>query len=215
MNDDNVWRVLDRNLWGMPQSNWLRMLELPLNMLELPLRRTSPPSETSPAAWILRWAWPLAGLMFGAFIAPPLLERADLANLSYSGALEIGLAVLAASVVQSAGWLLVALAFHVLIPLLERLDAHIGDWWADRLIGPAVALGLAIPVLILPLAGIGYSIYRYVAWVGPSQQALTVAFVGGLLAMMILPLIRTIVTSKLFKFIINWLRGDKAKSRGA
>ncbi|HEX6799394.1 MAG TPA: hypothetical protein VF116_16925 [Ktedonobacterales bacterium] len=222
MRGDNVWRTLDDNNWGTVKRNWPQLLRLPLALLELPLRDPRPayPGRYQQAyrwpGWILRWGWPVAALMLGAFIAPLSLELVGLANLSYSGVLEIAVALLVAILAQSADWLFAVLVFHVIRPMLERIDERSAGWWVNWLVGPVVALGFALPPLILPFVGVCYGIYRYVTWVGPGQHGVTVAFVGGLVVMMlVVPLVRRIVTSSLLKFIISRLRGDKAKPHEA
>jgi hypothetical protein len=68
----------------------------------------------------------------------------------------------------------------------------------------------------LPLAVVGYGIYRYFTWLSVSQHSITIAFVGALLVKtFLIPLIKGIVTGALFKFFMRWLRGDKPKPRGA
>jgi hypothetical protein len=118
----------------------------------------------------------MAGLVLGALIAPWLVQFAGLSTTPYHDWLGVPVALLAGILVQYLGWIL---AF--LLPL--------------RLIPPSLYKLLSYPAVALPLAGVGYGIYRYLTWVGPGQSSVRSAFFGALVVWWFLDLlIRVIVT---------------------
>ncbi len=148
--------------------------------------------------WLFGWAWALAGLVLGALSAPSHVQVAGLSDAPYQDALVIGVVALAGFLVQVLGWCLLALIFGV---------------------GKAVSLPktLGWPVLlvvfVLPLAGVGYALYRYFTWVGAGQEVVTVAFVGGLLIKtFLIPLIKGILSGAALKFLIRVRGGGKTES---
>jgi hypothetical protein len=168
-----------------------------LDMLEPPWRDSGSDKERFNHwfLWLVGWTWALAGLVLGALVAPSLVQVAGFSSTPYEDALVVGVAVLAGFIVQLLGWLIGALA------------GLITASWLD---GTLVAT-----VVVLPLAGVGYGIYRYLTWVGAGQRSVTIAFVGGLLIKTFaIPLIKGIVTGALFKWFLNWLRGGNTKARG-
>ena len=57
-----------------------------------------------------------------------------------------------------------------------------------------------------------YALYRNLTWAGMGQQAVTLAFAGGLLLNAFAsPLLMGIVTGALAKWFIGWLRSGKVK----
>jgi hypothetical protein len=110
----------------------------------------------------------------------------------------IGVVALAGFLVQVLSWCLLALIFGV--GKAASLPKALG--WPVLLV-----------VFVLPLAGVGYALYRYVTWVGTGQGVVTTAFLGGLLIKtFLIPFIKGIVTGAGFKLFMRWLRGGKPKS---
>jgi hypothetical protein len=178
-----------------------------LEMLEPPWRRPGRESPLNGRFWVVGWTWAIAGLILGAFIAPSVLRRAGLANSNYADALNLAVAVLTGFLVQFLGWLF---GFGVLGSLADYLEG-VPDWVTNVLYLPFVGV-----FVLLPLAGVGYALYRYLTWVGPGQRSIIVAFVGGLLIKaFIIPAIWGAIKSKAFRLFMNWLRGNKVKARGA
>lgn len=71
-------------------------------------------------------------------------------------------------------------------------------------------MGILALGLLVPFAGVGYGIYRYLTWAGAGQRTVTVSFVGGLLVKTLaIPLIKGIVTGAIFRWFTGWLRGGK------
>jgi hypothetical protein len=177
---------------------WSVMLSPPLAM------RGGDESSCGDIVWrIVGWTWALVGLIGGAIAAPWLVQSAGLSNTPFQDPLVIGIAVFAGFLIQFFGWLLRYLLDRFIISIRE-------DWMGLR---EAVAC-LTLPVIILlPCAGVGYGVYRFLTWIGPVERPTTIAFVGGLLVKtFLIPLIKGIVTGALFRWFMGWLRGGKPKS---
>jgi hypothetical protein len=178
-----------------------------LDMLEPPWRRPGRDNPLTWRFWFVGWIWAVAGLILGAFIAPTVLQRAGLADSDYQDAFNLAVAVLTGFLVQFLGWIF---AFGVLAPLADHLEG-MPDWVSDVLYFPFVAV-----FALLPVAGVGYALYRYLTWVGVGQRSIAVAFVVGLLVKaFIIPTIWGVLKSKAFRLFMRWLRGDTVKPRGA
>jgi hypothetical protein len=174
-----------------------------LEMLEPPWRRPGRDNPLTWRFWVAGWTWAIAGLVLGAFIAPTVLQHAGLASTDYQDALNLSVALLTGFLVQFLGWVF---AFGVLAPLADYLEG-LPDWVSVVLYFPFVAA-----FALVPLAGVGYALYRYLTWVGAGQRSIAVAFVGGLLIKaFVIPAIWGAMKSKAFRLFMGWLRGDKVK----
>jgi hypothetical protein len=185
---------------GWMRESWVAMLEPPWS--HRPDTSDWLAEDVYWPTWIIGWLWTIAGILLGALIAPSLLQLVGLAHATYSDWLVIGVAVVAGFFVQLIGFTLVNI-----------LNAVTPGDWGDL---PVLQLWLLVPIgivfILLPFAGVGYGIYRYLTWVGPSQRSVTVAFVGALLAKtLLIPLIKSIVTGALIRWIARVLRGGKVK----
>lgn len=159
--------------------------------------------EIHRANWLVNWTWAIIGLVGGALVAPSLLQLVGLAHTSYTDGLVIAVAVVAGLLVQLLGTVLSVLSVH-LFPIKTN-----GLGWYVIELGGCV-------VVLFPLVGVGYGIYRYLTWVGPGQRSVTVAFVGGLLIKtFVIPAIWGAIKSSAFQAFMRWLRGDKVKTRDA
>jgi hypothetical protein len=185
---------------------WYDLKDAWADMLEPPWRHSGPDDERVGHwfAWLAGWAWAIAGLAFGALYAPSILQSVGLSDTGYQDWLVIGFAVLVGFLVQFLGWCLMTLPDLLHVDFIRNRSGWI------RLLFIFVALALFVSI---PLAAVGYGIYRYLTWVGASQGVVTVGFVGGLLIKTFaIPLIKSIVTGALFKWFMRWLRGSKTKS---
>lgn len=174
-----------------------------LSMFALPWRNQSTDAVergTTWTAWIVGWTWTLAGLAGGAVLAPGMVQAARLANTPYQDWLAIAIAVLASVLVQLCGLLLLSL-WGVATP-----DDYVAKVQSQapslHLLAGVLTIWLAgLVAMVLPVAGIGYAVYRYLTWVGPGQHSVAVAFVGGLLIKTFaVPLIKGLATGALFKW---------------
>jgi hypothetical protein len=200
-------------------------------MLEPPWRHTGPDSSRGYhwTVWFSNWAWAIAGLIFGALVAPSLVQLAGLSNSPYQDYLDISVAVLTGFVVQLLSLLSLTVLLDVLTVAVRRtIGDRIYAWWeqvTDKVsaqeidkVSAVVIIGLGvffvvftILLMTLPLAAIGYAIYRYLRWVGPGQGQVTVAFAGALLVKaFLIPLIQGIISGAALKWLIGWLRGKPA-----
>jgi len=148
--------------------------------------------------WLLAWAWSLAGLVVGATVAPSLVQVTGLAENPNLGALMVGVVVLAGFLAQVLGWCLLALIFAV---------------------GKAVSLPNALgrPVLlvvfVLPLAALGYILYRSGTRAGAHQDIVPLIFVGGVFVKaFLIPSVSAMATDAGLKVLMGRLRGGKPKS---
>lgn len=175
--------------------------------------------------WLLGWSWALAGMVAGALVAPSLVNFAGLADTSYQDWLVIGVALVSGFVVQLLGWTLVA--YPLTVDFLNKIGnmtdeelQKVGLVRLQKSQQPVkrnrVLIGCWLPItMLLPLAGVSYGVYRYLTWIGPGQQSVTIAFVGGLLVKtFLIPFIKGIVTGALFRWFVNWLRGGKDQKNG-
>jgi hypothetical protein len=143
------------------QYSWRRWRDLPW----LPWRRFHARDE-----WPLNVAFALLGLVLGALAAPSLVQVTRGAGTAYQDALVVAVALVSSLCVFLVGY---HLAFVMVL---------LSAWISQRIWGAYVTL---------VVAAIGYGVYRYVAWVGPGQREVSVAFVGGLLIkVFLIPLIR-------------------------
>ena len=149
--------------------------------------------------WLTGWAWTLVGLVLGAFIAPSLVHLVGLSNTPYQDYIDISVSVLAGFLVRFLGWCLYVF-------LVQSAVVVVAGWMgvATR---PGVGYGALISAAALPLAGVGYALYRYLHWVGAGQERVTTAFVGGFL-------IKAIVTGAALKWVVTRLRGRNAPKPG-
>ena len=178
-------------------------------MLEPPWRHSGPNSARRLhwSLWLSGWVWALAGIFGGALVAPTLVQLAGLADTPYQDAFVIAVAVVAGFLVQILGG-----CIHLLARMLGGFVPPMAVPIADL---PLVFGLLLLPFgcALLPLAGVVYSVYRYLTWLGAGQGLVTTALVGGMLIKTLLvPLSKGIVTGALFKLFMGWLRGGKAKS---
>lgn len=195
---DATQESLGSVLLGVLKDVWLSMYELPWHHSGDDESR-----GTHWFIWVVGWAWTLAGLVAGAFIAPTLIRLAGLAHTRYQDWFVIGIAILAGLVVQLVGWFSTGLVMLFVIQVVAN-DGDISD--------KAFSVMIAVAV-ILPFGGVGYGIYRYLTWVGSGQRHVTIAFVGGFaVKMVVIPLIKTIVTGTATGWFVRWLRGEKAKA---
>lgn len=173
--------------------------------------------------WLIGWAWAVVGLVGGALAAPSLVQLAGLGNLPYQDELVIGIAVVTGFLVQLLGWCCVALITASLVRFFPRLAVGMirydvmnqTAWMPSRVFARRRIVYYAV-LALLPLAGVGYALYRYLTWVGEGQQAFTIAFVGALLVKaFLIPFVKGIITGAIFKYFVNWLRGNRVKARGA
>jgi hypothetical protein len=188
-----------RELMDMLKGTWLAMLEPPWRNSVAGLT----PFQHQ-AVWLIGWAWAIAGLILGAFFAPSLVQYVGLANTPYRDELDIGIAVLAGFLVQLLGWLLL-LPFVLAVQRINyRALAN------PRLLLSVLAIIASVPV---PLAAVGYALYRYFTWVGTGQGLVTTGFVGGLLIKtFLIPFIKSIVTGVAFQRFMTWLHGKDAST---
>jgi hypothetical protein len=189
------------------RSTWLRMLAPPWP-------NPSTGRRSAWFSWLVGWAWTLAGVIGGALLAPTIVQAVGLTNTAYQDWLVIGFAALVGIVVQSVGVTLVTLVDFV--PFYGREDFWNDDKpWPIELMLMLLLVVSAVVAVVLPLAGVGYGIYRYLTWIGPGQRTVTIAFVGGLLIKTFLvPFIKSLVTGTLFKLIVRLLRGKNTKKAG-
>lgn len=152
--------------------------------------------------WIIGWAWVLAGLVLGAFLAPVLVQSMRLMHMPYEDETAIAITVLMGFLVQILGWgLLVLLTFGS-----ERIWGDASGWpyW--------LSIPWMVIVFLMPLASVGYGLFRYLTWVGAGQREIIVAATGGfLIKAFILPAIAGFAKSKTFKLFMAWLRGGRDK----
>jgi hypothetical protein len=158
--------------------------------------------------WLLFWTWTVGGLVGGALLAPSLVQFAGLADASYKDWGLVAAAVVMGFLIRILGWAVVGIVYTIVY-----LMTLIVGRWSDVNDMPGLILVLPfVLVLALPLAGVGYSVYRYFSWIGPGQHsvllALAGAFVGALLSnRVVFPLIN----ATLFKWLVDWLRGKETK----
>lgn len=177
-----------------------------LLMLEPPWRPAPEGKRTDWFEWLSSWSWAIAGLVLGAFIAPPLVRYLGFANSRLQDQIDIGIAVLMGVLVQLVGWSLL-LAGLIWVRRLNRLPT---------VLKPVLYFALSILVQFAPLVGVGYGIYRYLVWVGAGQRSVTIAFIGGLLVKaFVIPAVWGAIKSRAFQAFMRWLRGDKVKAKGA
>ncbi len=185
-----------------------KMKVFSLWMLEPPWRHSGP-AQWEKAHWLVWFVgsvWSLAGLVLGAVVAPSLVQSVGHLATPYQGALVTGVAVLAGFLVQSLGWLLLVPTLYVVVLIPQHLS------WPNAARQASVLL-VCFVFAVVPFAGVGYALYRYVTWVGTGQGLVTTAFVGGLLVKtLLIPFIKGIVTGALLKWFMGWLRGDKTES---
>lgn len=193
-----------KHLWNGLRLVWLNMLEPPWRHSE------QADSQTIYwLRWLVGWSWTLAGLVLGALAAPSLIQVVGLADTSYSDWLVIAVAVAAGVLVQTLGWVLL---------LLFGTATPEADYWDNTrpLLQTLLFLFVILVLILWPLAGVGYGIYRYLTWIGAGQREVTIAFVGGLLIKMFaIPLVKGIVTGALLRWVMNWLRGGKNTKNAA
>ncbi len=196
--------------WSQFKGTWLLMIELPWQNPRIDDRRLHWQQ------WLLGWSWTLGGLVLGALVAPQLLQFAGLSTAPYQDLLVIGVAAVAGFLVQFLGWSLVGLSLAYinnerLRPLIDAVIAM--PSFVQRVVVQlykVAVYALIFALVMLPLAGVGYGIFRYLTWVGAGQREVTIAFVGALLVKtFLIPFIKGIVTGALFKWFMNWLRGGK------
>jgi hypothetical protein len=169
-------------------------------MLEPPWLDSTGEIRNHWAIWLIGWAWSVSGIVLGALVAPTLAQQLGLTNSGYQDMFVMAIAVIAGFLVQFLGWCMMGLLAAVLDNAVKRYPQ-----WLDDSIGWVFAL--------VPLAGVGYGIYRYVTWVGAGQRTATVAFIGGLLIKtLVLLVITSHVTDTLSKWFMGRIRGDKPKS---
>ena len=150
--------------------------------------------------WVVGWAWAVSGVVLGALVAPSILRWAGVSSTQYQDWLVIVVALLAGILVQLLGWCM----YIVVI----KGAVYLFDGFFRDVIGL-----LFLVVCILPFAGVGYCIYRYLIWVGTGQRSITVAFAVTFLAKtLLIPFIKGLVTGALFKWFMNRLRGGNPKS---
>jgi hypothetical protein len=176
------------------------------DMLEPPWQDSTLCRSEHWRSWLLGWAWAVSGVLLGALIAPALTQQLGLENTSYQDTFVIAVAFIAGFLVQFLGWCLVGI-----YTIMGKHQPDGSHWWHILILLMYIA---AYPVaLFMPLASVGYGIYRYLTWVGAGQRSVTVAFVGGfLLKVFLIPFIKGLVTGALFKWFLGWVRGDKPKS---
>jgi hypothetical protein len=172
--------------------------------------------------WLSGWAWAVAGLVLGAFVAPALVQHVGLVNTPYQDSLVIGVAVVAGFLAQLVGWCLFW-GIHIVLAWLWTRNGPTRSHWVgennygrlsgNRLLGE---FGMLMELAALLFLVLGFALYRYLTWVGPGQSQVITAFVGGLLVKtFLIPFIKGIVTGALFRRFMRWLRGDKVKASGA
>lgn len=168
------------------------------------------------------WAWSLAGLILGALIAPQFVHSVRVFNGPYQDASIIATAILAGFLAQLIGWCvalcLLAAGKEMTFRLLytPNVDRVVGISFTNRLSMVIEWLFFPMASALLPLVGVGYGIFRYFTYVGAGQHYITVAFVGSLLIKtLLIPFVKGLVTGAIFRWFIRWLRGDKAKPKGA
>lgn len=174
------------------------------------------------AFWLIGWAWAIMGLVGGALVAPSLVQFAGLSHVPYQDELIVGIAVVAGFLVQLVAWCFLAVITASLLRFLPGLARTITNV-NFALVSQSVYMPTTVfsrrrvvyfAVLgLVPLAGVGYVLYRYYAWIGVGQRSVTVAFVGALLVKtFLIPLIKGIVTGALFKWFVGWLRGKNTQT---
>ena len=169
--------------------------------VEPPWRHSGPDGERGLhwAEWLIGWAWRLAGLVLGAFIAPVLVQYWGVADTPFQDPLVIGTAVLASFLVQWVGWVSLAVALelgNVLDDIVDRGSTE------TRHPIESFAVEFALLASLIPVAAVGIGLYFYVNGVGVDQRSITVAFVGTLLVKaFLIPLIKGIVTGALFRWV--------------
>lgn len=191
------------------KNSWLSMFEPPWRLWQ-PATTVEELEGCGFGGWLLGWAWALAGLVGGAFFAPLLVQWAGLSHTSYQDWLVIGIAVLASVVTQV---LSMSLLLLVAVGLALFIDATTTVLVMHDFLESVAISSMAVMFFIaslLPIAAVGYGIYRYLSWVGAGQRTVTIAFVGALLIKTFaIPLIKGIATGALFRWLMKWLRGGK------
>jgi hypothetical protein len=156
--------------------------------------------------WVLGWVWAIGGIAIGALYAPLLIEAVGLSGSSYRDILLIVIAVFAGFILHLFGWFI-----EILMESQARRQGVEKIAGNEGLTSVFFIVIFGFPLLVMLLA---LSFYLNVASAG--KQSVTVGFVGALLVKTFLfPLIKGIVTGAIFMWFKNWLRGGKAKARGA
>jgi hypothetical protein len=181
--------------WGGIKSTWA-------NMLEPPWRHSSQDDDQSARwlIWLMNWSWVVAGLVFGAFVAPSVIQFAGLSNSPYQAWLVIAVTVLAGFLVQFLGSCLVVLYAVV------ALESYMADFY----IAESVDIVIGVVVFAFPYVGVLYALYLYFTSASTDQELVTTGFAGGILIKTFaIPFIKGIVTGTLLKWVIKALGGGK------
>jgi hypothetical protein len=158
--------------------------------------------------WFVGWVWTLAGLTSGALVAPSLIRVLGLAHTTYEDWLVIALAVLAGFLVQMLGWSLIS--FLTLV-LANNLPIDVFSRYKTRTQTLIAFLSLCA-VILLPLVGVGFGIYVYLARISADQRTVTIAFLGALLIKTLITLFKGIVTRVALKLFLRRLRRDSKRT---
>jgi hypothetical protein len=128
-----------------------------------------------------------------------------MASNRYQDALDIGIAVLVGFLAQLVGWVLTIAVSAASIALSARRDR----WPTKTDIFVMLLFGRL--AMLLPLAAVGYGIYRYFTSLGPGQARVAAAFVGAFLVkVFLIPFIKTIASGIALLWLKTFLRGKKA-----
>jgi hypothetical protein len=159
-----------------------------------------------------------------------------LSNTPYHDALDVAIAALGGFVVQFMGWCLAVpillfvrpeseLLAKAAVLEAERLEREThalppAREWAGYafgcivvIISGIVLLAASLGVVLVPIAAVYYTLYRYLNWIGPGQGHVTIAFAGGLLLKaFLIPLIKTIASGIGLLWLKTFLRGKKTST---
>jgi hypothetical protein len=145
---------------------------------------------------------------FIASVASAPLRELRLESVSFPDWLAIPFAVFAGLLAQTVEGALILVLMGVHLRTFNTYDSwqHI-----PRLRRGAIRLA-QYTLHLVPFAGLGFAIYRYFSGVGEGQHTVAVAFVGGVLIILIaISLTKGIMSGALLRRFMTWLRGDRDK----
>jgi hypothetical protein len=189
---------------------WLSMVTMPWQRLP---GKHNISKLTQIGGWTLGWAWSLAGLAFGALLAPYLMQQLPSTAVTYEDKIQVVIAVATGFLAQAVGWLL---AFCIGVPLFLLVAGPRKRNEISAL--KAVLISLPFSALLwgaaaLPIVALYYLYQLYISSSETASAGNTFVIATLVKVALILgwPIVKSLVVGLVLARVMMWLRGEMKK----